>query len=797
MTAKMKQPGFQWPLLGLVLLSAIGAGESASKVRGHLRGVCSRIQRDTADGTVKRLSSYSGRSLRLDDNGFVQIYVYLTRVDEALLDALRARECRIEIVNEEVKIVQCRAPLNRLDEISALAETRKVTAPDYAVRCTGSVNTEGDAILNADDVRLPPYNYNGTGVKVGVISDGITNRQTAITRGDLPAPPATIDIVPGLAGNGDEGTAMLEIVHDLAPGASLAFAGPTTSVEMIQAIQGLQLLGCKVICDDLIFFSQPYFEDGALALAARSAVDAGIFYCTSANNHAKVHYQGTFKSAGAKTIAGTNFNDVHDFGAGDHLAQVSLRAGEETEIILQWNNRFGSAGDNYDLYLISSNGATILDRSEDIQDGNDDPVEDLTYTPPANTTANIVINRKTGNANVVLEFFILSSNPLVTLDEYRVPAGSIIGHQAADRVFTTGAIGATKVDPTNNGNDTVEDFSGQGPSELYFPTRITRGKPEACAIDGVKVTGAGGFGDVIPGDPSARRFFGTSAASPHVAGVAALLLQAKPTLSPLGLMNLLQRTAVDVKPPVGFDYVAGSGRIDALEALKDLLTGGAGVTEPPEVTRVQAGAGDGYIDVEWEDPIGDYHAVIVAVGVNKYPTLDVEDGVVVVVAGTGTEVFRGTNGRRLTLAPVPNGGRRYITFATFRDTDISDATAATTVAVRGGDGINCVESYYGMGDCPTGATADTGGGGGGGCFVATAVYGSAYEQEVLSLRRFRDRFLLDDDLAGSFVRTYNASSPVLAQQLRKSLLARLTLRDLMVRNVVRPVRLCLGQDAKR
>jgi hypothetical protein len=283
-----------------------------------------------------------------------------------------------------------------------------------------------------------------------------------------------------------------------------------------------------------------------------------------------------------------------------------------------------------------------------------------------------------------------------------------------------------------------------------------------------------------------------------VAGVAALLLDAKPNLSPLGITNLLQRNAVDIGTN-GFDYVSGSGRIDTLAAMVDLLTGGGGATEPPRVTRVQAGAGDGYIDVEWEDPIGDYQGVIVAVGASRYPVLDVEDDVVVVVAGTGTEVFRGTNGRRLTLSPIANGRRRYITFATFRGAEISNTSAATTVAVRGGDGINCVESFFGLGDCPTGATPSTGGGGGGGggCFVATAVHGSAHQPEVRTLRLFRDRFLLGDGLADSFVRTYNANSPVLAEQLRKSALSRAVLRDLMARTVIPPARLCLGQDGGR
>jgi hypothetical protein len=81
--------------------------------------------------------------------------------------------------------------------------------------------------------------------------------------------------------------------------------------------------------------------------------------------------------------------------------------------------------------------------------------------------------------------------------------------------------------------------------------------------------------------------------------------------------------------------------------------------------------------------------------------------------------------------------------------------------------------------------------------VATAVHGSAHQPEVRALRLFRDRFLLGDGLADGFVRTYNANSPVLAEQLRKSVLPRAVLRDLMARTVITPARLCLGQDGGR
>ncbi|MGN6733433.1 MAG: Calx-beta domain-containing protein, partial [Candidatus Binatia bacterium] len=61
-------------------------------------------------------------------------------------------------------------------------------------------------------------------------------------------------------------------------------------------------------------------------------------------------------------------------------------------------------------------------------------------------------------------------------------------------------------------------------------------------------------------------FFGTSAAAPHAAGVAALLLQAKPGSTPLQIYAALENTAIDMGAP-GFDYDSGFGLVQADTAL--------------------------------------------------------------------------------------------------------------------------------------------------------------------------------------------------------------------------------------
>jgi subtilisin family serine protease len=63
---------------------------------------------------------------------------------------------------------------------------------------------------------------------------------------------------------------------------------------------------------------------------------------------------------------------------------------------------------------------------------------------------------------------------------------------------------------------------------------------------------------------------GTSYASPHVAGIAALMLSKNPTLTPIEVRNILRSTAVDITPGVygfGFDEFTGHGLVNAAAAV--------------------------------------------------------------------------------------------------------------------------------------------------------------------------------------------------------------------------------------
>ncbi len=118
--------------------------------------------------------------------------------------------------------------------------------------------SEGDATHKAATGRTT-FGFNGTGVKIGVLSDGVSSLAAIQASGDL----GPVTVLPGQAGSGNEGTAMLEIVHDLAPGAQLFFATAFDGINnFAQNIRDLRTAGCDIIVDDIIYFVETPMQDG-------------------------------------------------------------------------------------------------------------------------------------------------------------------------------------------------------------------------------------------------------------------------------------------------------------------------------------------------------------------------------------------------------------------------------------------------------------------------------------------------------------------------------------------------------
>jgi hypothetical protein len=540
--------------------------------------------------------------LGVEPDGSVRAKIRLRRGGADEEAAIRALGVRIARVSQDRRVLYAALSAADIDRVAAQAVVAKISPIVDAQVRAGSVLSEGVAALRA--VRVQDFlRVTGKTIRIGVISNGIEHIATPTPTGDLP-PTATGDIPATTTGlpkvelcplndnSGDEGTAMLEIVHDVAPSAALAFCpafGATGQQGLADAVTWLATeafggKGADVIVDDVGYLTEPFFQDGVIAQAVDAAVARGVSYFSSAGNSADAHYEHVYQDV----VPGDDlvpFDDAHDFGTVAGLPAdfgwdgVVAGNGNFFAAFMQWNDPFGASANDYDLYIFDADGDLAGEAASDFpigeqgwdeQDGDDDPMEfaivvnEFPGDPPFGTIKGffMVIDRFFADPGALLE---LQFNGFFGLDPAKnIAEGSIFGHAASRGAMAVAATGAVEnIDGTPNpGLDIIEDFSSRGPSRIFFtptgaPAPEVRRKPNTTAVDGTSVTG---INFVTP-------FFGTSASAPHAAAVAVLMKDVDPGLSPAGIARILRETSLERGTP-GFDTTWGFGLIDAYAAAK-------------------------------------------------------------------------------------------------------------------------------------------------------------------------------------------------------------------------------------
>ena len=522
-------------------------------------------------------------------NGRVLVDVYVGGTMREGAAALRGEGMQVEAISRRspFRIVEGWVPVTRLDDIAALRSTRAAVAVQEPIYNTGSVTSEGDAVHRGPQVRA--QGYTGAGIAVGVMSDTINKRGGGVAgsqaTNDLPA---TVQILSEPGAGTDEGRAMAQIIYDEAPGISkIVFAtgsgGPVTRANNMDA---LVAAGSRVIADDVVYLSEPFFQDGVIAQAADRAKAAGVGYFVSAGNRARQSWEGTFTPSAPPNQAENDF----DTGPGEDRRQTVATlssASQQLSVFLQWANPIGAVTDDFALDVYDAAGTTLLQTFNNNNVATGIPAEGFSATGPLTFT--IAIRRVAGTGNPPLKWIANGSFSGSVPAEF--PAAPAIDPDAAS---ARGALAVAAVRHSDAGLDTTEAFSSRGPTVTRFfgPTGNTlatpdvRAKPDIAAADGVATTS-----DFDVGLPDLNPFFGTSAAAPSAAGVAALLLSARPSLTVDELYAILRdpRGSIDCTSAAGFpDGDCGSGfpLADAKLALLD--------STPPLVSPVTSpGSPDG------------------------------------------------------------------------------------------------------------------------------------------------------------------------------------------------------------
>ena len=603
-------------------------------------------------------------------------------VTPEVLERIRELGGRVLSSFEHYRAIRAEMPLSEVEALAAHDAVRSIRTADKAVTRkrprklapdilidvleAGSRTTQGDVAHRADTARTT-HGVDGTGIGIGVLSDGVGSLAARQATGDLPA---RVTVLSGQEGEGDEGTAMLEIVHDLAPGAELYFATAFGGQARFAAnIEALCEAGADIIVDDVYNFFEGPFQDDIIAQGVNAAVADGCFYFSAGGNAGNKNdgtagvWEGDFAAGSPLVLNGVTVGTQHDFGGG--VTQNRITEDSDYGYVLWWADPLEGSANDYDLFMLDEN-ANVLRSSTRIQDGTRDPYEYISSGEDDHTDARLVIVQVSGAADRYLRLDTLEGQLAVST------AGSLFGHSAAESAIAVAAVAVQSAGGTGgvfDGTESVRTSNSDGPRRIFFEpdgTPITAGnfsstggkllrKPDLAAATCVRTT-----------TPGFSIFCGVSSAAPHAAAIGALVLEGAEgpnSLTQAQLLTAMTGASLDIEA-TGVDRDSGAGIVMAPGAVDAVDVAVADRNQAPTV----------------EDGLDDQTFALgaAAVTLDLADTFDDPDNNTLTYSALSSNIDRASvsrTGSMLTLTPGAPG------------------TATVTVRATDPDGLSAVDSF--------------------------------------------------------------------------------------------------------
>jgi subtilisin family serine protease len=453
--------------------------------------------------------------------------------------------------------------LGQLDELYA-AIRPAMFYPDYQGSGGSGSLVDGVNKINAD--KLHARGQRGRGVKVGILDFGFEKYTALQATGIVPKPAAQQSFKQDgtMESDTEHGTACTEIVHAMAPDATVYLAAVDGRVDQI--VQAALWLKSQQV--DIISFSGgghygPHDGRSLLdQLVGEITKDGRTLWVNAAGNEADQHWAGEVPAnATGWVITGPNRNVI---GLAPRGSKIS--------VLVNWNDwgddpNKPSATQDLDavLFLLdrATGNTTQVGQSLVQQNGRFPPIEDIEV--PAQPGQIYLLALRATHVTRALRVHVYSNAG--ALMDPELPSESIGIPATAPSALAVGAVDVL--------TDKLETYSGRG------PTDDNRQKPELSSYDNVRSFAYG----QTAGNPG--RFPGTSAACPHVAGLAALLKGMQPNASAADLRKLLLSA---LRQPGTAEPGFGAGLTD-VTALVNGNGGGGGVINPNQTVDLPSPLG--------------------------------------------------------------------------------------------------------------------------------------------------------------------------------------------------------------
>ena len=490
------------------------------------------LEREYETGAMAAKEYAQSRNLKIEYPGKITVYIILepgTLIDETSLQSYSA-----EIIKQSDNVWKAKIPINKLETIADNVKGISfIKLPDKAI--ASAIESEGVDLAGASSYHSS--RYTGAGVKVAVIDVGFAGLSSAISHGELSSTTIMIDCTGSSCTPTDfssetdfHGTAVAEIVHDMAPKAKLYLMKIYDTLDLKDAKNyaignGIKIINHSVTYPNTNFLDGRCYYSNAVC-SANDAFSKGVLWVNAMGNYAKRHYGAVFTD-----LPDPDGGSSDDVVLHDEIIYIQANAGDVIYLTLTWD-AWPTTDQDYGFYLFDSD-INLVEYGDAYQTGTQPPIEAISYPVPATDTYYLAI-AKWGTA---------SNHRLAVFSYNHDIDPAVASNSIASPVDATGVLAVSAINYKNWKTGPQESFSSRG------PTSDGRTKPEISGPDNVASYTYG------------SSFRGTSAASPHVTGAAALILSSNPTYSVSQLWNALTSSAIDMGSS-GQDNIYGYGRLN-------------------------------------------------------------------------------------------------------------------------------------------------------------------------------------------------------------------------------------------